>query len=58
MLSMHEQSPGRLELMLSLSMLILATYPVAAWEGTIRTKVKTDIPKFEHVEFWPKRDPN
>ena len=35
-LSMHELSLSMPEPMLSLSMLILATYPVAALKGTIR----------------------
>ena len=38
MLSMHELSLSMPEPMLSLSMLILATYPVAALEGTIRNQ--------------------
>ena len=37
-LSMHELSLSMPEPMLSLSMLILATYPVAALEGTIRNQ--------------------
>ena len=37
-LSMHELSLSMLKPMLSLSMLILATYPVAALEGTIRNQ--------------------
>ena len=49
MLSMHELS--LLEPMLSLSMLILATYSVAALDVTVETKIKTDIPQFEHVNF-------
>ena len=41
MLSMHELSLSMPEPMLSLSMLILATYPVAALEGTIRNPNQT-----------------
>ena len=37
-LSMHELSLSMPEPMLSLIMLILATYPVAALDGTIRTQ--------------------
>ena len=40
MLSMHELSLSMPEPMLSLSMLILATYPVAALDVTIRTQNK------------------
>ena len=31
-----------------IGMLILATYPEAPFE----TKMKTDIPRFQHVDFW------
>ena len=37
------------EPMLSLSMLILATYPVAALEGTIRNQSQN--PRFQHFDF-------
>ena len=49
MLSMHGLSLSMSETMLSLSMLILPTYPVAALQ--FETKIKTDIPKFQHVDF-------
>ena len=35
-----------------ISMLILATYPEAALDARCETKIKTDIPKFQHVDFW------
>ena len=43
--------PEPLEPMLSLSMLILATCPEAAFDVTIETKIKIDILKFQHVDF-------
>ena len=42
MLSMHELSPSMPEPMLSLSMLIVATYPEAALGVIIRNQQKTD----------------
>ena len=50
MLSMYELSLP--EPMLSLSMLILATTLLLPWTSPFETQVKTDIPKFQHVDFW------
>ena len=35
-----------------ISTLILATYPEAALDARCETKIKTDIPKSQHVDFW------
>ena len=53
MLSMHELSLSMPEPMLSLSMLILATYPNAALEGTIRNQIKADSTKFKGFRLMP-----
>ena len=49
---MHELSLSMPEPMLSLSILILATYPLTALEGTNRNQNQIDISKFQHVAFW------
>ena len=50
-LSMHELSLSMPEPMLSLSMLILTSFPEAVLDVSVRTHRQTDILKFQHVDF-------